>query len=160
GNLSDFRIRDCPQRRGRSKKTEVPMKRNALKVTVLAAVVAAIGFSVTACQNNVEEYTGIVPQELLGTWVKDIDNSWIFSPDSLRETLFGDKYLFKVISAESGINNEADSALYPLSYTLKLFMLEASLGESGREVTTIYYLSSDRRTLYRKSLPEYIYTKQ
>ncbi|MCL2608401.1 MAG: hypothetical protein FWD94_00635, partial [Treponema sp.] len=101
------------------------MKRNALKVTVLVAVVAAIGFSVTACPNNTEEeYTGIVPQELLGTWIYDSKYSLIFSPDSLRETQQGNEFLMKVISVESGTNNETDSAFYPLLYTLKLLMLE------------------------------------
>ena len=53
------------------------MKRNTLKVTVIVAAVATIGFLVTACpnSNNQEEDkkpdTGMISKELQGTWKSD-----------------------------------------------------------------------------------------
>jgi len=121
------------------------MKRNALKVTVLAAVVATIGFSFTACPNNTEEeYTGIVPQELLGTWngEKDRTRYFTFYPDTVFISGYsGSPRLYKVTNVVKLSGNPVGSTdpSYPDGYML-------ANPAAGVALLQPVLLSSDRKS--------------
>jgi len=158
------------------------MKRNTLKVTVIVAAVATIGFLVTACPNNQEEDkkpdTGIIPKELRGRWNTDNPHSYcLINEDRLNMVAWVDGDIingfglggYTVNSVETVKNTNADEAVnvaFPNGY--KLTGTVASGVLYGRPKPDLYILFSKdsegtvwMTTDITKNIPPYgVFTKE